>query len=241
MNRAQRIILQIDELARDELISKKNINLQVEYNALNKKLYNNKLPKIKLVWSMSKTEGGKVRGRGVKNDPSTWKVQSLEISLFIESSYEVFLGLLAHEMIHVYIMANGITEYGGQHGMKFLAERARIQKLVDFDIPIKDDITHRKLSKSVKAQKVGVALFKNQQAIQIYTVNSILDVIKIYQGFPDEWKQKYDIEFIYSEDRELAKYPIKHGYKRGRKISTYPIEKDFFDRLKKEGKYIDKL
>ena len=227
-------------ILREKIIDQKNTNLKVEYKILNKKLFDNKLPDIPLKWVNNKSVGGKVISVGIRNKPETWKIKELQISLFTDMDYTTFLGILAHEMIHVYLISQGISDFGKQHGMMFLEEVKRINRMnLGFTVPIDEDITDAKVSKNIKSIKVGVVIV-NDKYIQIYKFESMPEIIKRYREFPEEWKKKYKIEFYYSDNRELMKYPIKRKYTSG-KFITYPVEKSLINTIKKEGEYIDTL
>lgn len=242
----------ISQKFNEETITKQNTNLQKEYDRLNQRFFNNQLPKIPLKWSMSKRFGGKVVSRGIKDDVSTWVIKHLEISLFSELDKKEFLGLLAHEMIHVYLITIQKTnDYGDQHGLFFKQEMDRINKMrPGFVVPISEDITTKKVSKDVKMKKVGVVLFeistkRVEPEIQIYQARVMDEIVKIYKEFPESWWKNQKIFFMYSDNLELQKYPVTRGYNliklinRGKKFTTYPISGEFARELKDTGKIIE--
>lgn len=221
-------------LAPGDLANRKTVNIQQEYDGWNRKVWGGDLPRIPVKWSRSKTLGGRVVTRGLKHDPSTWEVKLLEVSDFTESTYEEFLGILLHEMIHVHVMSRGQMDRG-QHGPYFNAERSRVEKLVPFKVPLSEDITHKKVSEDVKVKPVGVVLFATQKAIQVYDDKAMPQVMQDIGELPQYWLERHPIEFYLVEDRELAKYPAKRKFNK-RKVSYFPIDDEQVARVRRGRK-----
>ena len=227
---------------KDMIVDQHNINLQHEYDNLNHILFNNELKKILLKWSSLKNVGAKVVSIGIKNKPETWEIQRMEVSTFMEVTYENFINILAHEMVHVYLIQNHKAEFGGGHGLFFQQEKDKINKMGHgIHVTNTEDITTGRISSNIKGKTVGVVLFPEKHNIQIYDEKSMPDIIKTYNDFPESWKERNKVIFILSDNKELMKYPIKRGYKYGQKFFTYPIEKSLFDELHKTGKVIGEI
>jgi hypothetical protein len=109
----------------EDIINADSINLQQEYDKLNRQLFNNELPKIPLQWSGRKTALGHVRSL-INKRTGEQKLVHLAMSTFYKTSYRQFKNTLAHEMIHVKIIASGKRDYGGKHGYLFNDEANRI-------------------------------------------------------------------------------------------------------------------
>lgn len=214
-------------------------DLKAEYRRWNKKLWAGALPDIPLKWSRSKTTGGKVVAVGIKDDPSTWKIKHLELSDFMDNTREGLLGLLIHEMVHVHLIANGTVDRGGHHGLLFKGELNRVARLVSFPVPLTDDITDTRVSKKVKAKRVGVVLFRDKPGIQVYRADRMPYVMDTLKGFPEGWVARQDILFLESDDRELIKYPLKRTI--NPRMPYFPIDREFADRLASEGRVLGTL
>lgn len=110
-------------------------NLQKEYDKINKKAFDGKLPKIALRWSNSKRLGGWVHA---KHNRSTGeiRIKELVISRFFKLTREEFIGILAHEMIHVEKFAKGIVhEVGGDHGVLFKKRCDQVSNMLGVPVP----------------------------------------------------------------------------------------------------------
>lgn len=221
-----------------DVADRDTVDLKREYKALNQKLWGGSLPIIPLKWMRSKRFGGLVRTKGLRDYPDTWEIQRLEVSDFTESTFDELLGILVHEMVHVYIISNGILDRG-EHGPLFKKELARVAKLVSYPVPVTEDISKKKVSKKVKVKTVGVVIIRGR-GIQIYMAKAMPAVIEMMTGFPEDWKKLYDIEFFLSADHELAKYPTKRAPKRGQ-FKFYPVGDEFEEKIRQEGKSLGVL
>ena|ERR1035437_3106458 len=113
------------EYQEEDIVNADSINLQQEYDKLNRQLFNNESPKLPLEWSNRKVALGHVRSL-VNRHTGEQKLVSLAMSAFYKTSYRQFKNTLAHEMIHVKIIASGKHDYGGKHGYLFIDEARRI-------------------------------------------------------------------------------------------------------------------
>ena len=201
------------------------IDPQKEYDEINKLLFNNELPKIKIVWSNRKSSGGHVRS--VRNRQTGKKtLVELAISKFFEVTEEHFRNVLAHEMIHVHNIHNGLQDMSdmltGGHGDSFVKEMDRINNLKKgFNITVKGDFTSLNVSKKSMKHPLVVALLDidGKRAMAVMKERTYAtegnDIINIYKWNIDRGKMKrVEITFVKSMDPNLMKYKIQRSFKR---------------------------
>jgi len=214
-----------------------NINLQQEYEKWNKILFKNELPNISIVWDNSKVSGGQLIVRGIPNNPQTFQIIKMQISKFMDRTYEQFSSILIHEMCHVWVIEQRLPVFDGEHGDIFQDIRKDVnQKLKRLKLNIQventEDITGQKVSSNIKNKEFLVVLIfdkeENKYGIMTYSPKVQKEIIKKYKDVFDD--SDYEISFVVSDNRELLKYPIKQKFNTER----FKIDKTFFDELKKE-------
>jgi len=109
-------------------IDEKKIDLQREYQRLNKKLFDNKLGIYPIKWNRKKTSGALVKKHVVTRGKTLVSVSvlGLEVSSFYSQSLDQLRDRLAHEMIHVKLLEQGLDV---KHGAQFKAEVKRVNRL----------------------------------------------------------------------------------------------------------------
>lgn len=130
-----------------------NANLIKKYNYYNSLLFNNELPKIPITYAKMKHAGGKVEYGILRITPQAKKPDRgdkfygcilvpnslrMKISDTQIRSEQELNGIIIHEMIHVYFASR--NEFGIGHGYKFINMAKKIENIVGFDIPLKDEI-----------------------------------------------------------------------------------------------------
>lgn len=117
-----------------EIVDPKTLNLQDEYQKLNKLLFNGELQPVEMKWEVVKHCGGRVVGTRMKRMVGRqWKpygpttIQYLGMSTYMQLTYQKFVNILAHEMIHVYMIQNNINDLG-YHGPLFKNHMDKINK-----------------------------------------------------------------------------------------------------------------
>lgn len=193
------------------------IDLQKEYDELNTLLFNGELKPVPLKWVKTKNSGGHVHSTKVNGIET---INYLAISNFRNRSYEKFRDILAHEMIHVYILQKNIKEYGGYHGVRFQELMNEINKK-GFNVTIKDDGEGEIETKSLN-KPIGVILTKNKvtNTLSISTVSTDIledaakNIIERYEYSGKIRKQSYEFWVLRSNN------PLIGIYKIARKVKT---------------------
>jgi hypothetical protein len=172
-------------------------------------------------------------------------VSRIEISDFIEHDELGLKGIVIHEMIHVYLLINGEyknREYSA-HGLEFLKKRREIKGLIDFDIPITDDITNKLVSHGAKLKPVDFLLFSNKDrssfSVLVFKKDFLKDkkdeVYEIYKNMlvamPDT-----TIYAFQSDNIQLLKYPAKNKFTRS--MPAYRLDSYLADKFSKEAKLL---
>jgi hypothetical protein len=124
-------------------------DLQALYNDLNKSLFANMLPKIPIKWTTAKRVAGEVqvsyeldadaprhKALPLMGKVSNWKF--LGISKKFNLDDENLKGIMAHEMLHVDLLHQGIIKTSGRdgmHGPEFTDRLKIIRARANFPIP----------------------------------------------------------------------------------------------------------
>lgn len=218
--------------------SRDTFDIKAEYQKWNKKIWGGKLPAVPLKWGHLKSVTGKVVVvMGREDDPTTWKIKYLVLSDLLESTRDELSSTLVHEMIHVYLLASGVNE---NHGPQFRAELNRVQRLVPFPVRLEDDVQGRRVSRKVKAKRVGVALFREGPGVVVYPASKMPDVIDSFiLMYRMVKREPRDIVFLESADPELSRYSVRR--KAEPRLTYSPIEPDFADRLLSQGRELGVL
>lgn len=131
------LLLEAREYANDDIIDFNDIDLYTEYGKLNALLFDGQLTNnIEILWGTPKGRHGQLR---TTRNTRTRQILNMElrISKFRKLSYKLFKDTLAHEMIHVKLMQNWISD---NHGPRFIREMNRINGMgLGFDVKIRDD------------------------------------------------------------------------------------------------------
>lgn len=230
-----------------EYINKHTINLQEEFDKLNKELFNGELKPIELKWEKNKNSGGRVIS--TRYPDKTEIINYLGISDYMEYEYDTFKNILAHEMIHVYIIQNNIKDYGGKHGIFFKEKMEEINKK-GYNITIDFDATNLMVSGQEKLNNplcVIIILNKKDNTkfidiwnMKLYTDGSKELYIEKYNRIAEYYKRNYELIFIESNNPNLKKYPMKRKYENKPKYVTYVLNDDLYDQLMND-KILDKI
>lgn len=146
------------------------VNLRTLYFKLNKEYFGGALRSdFTFKWNNSTRIAGvvksqvqwtkKVSGRLAQFYPSegvVTKWKSLEISKKFNMSEDELKGIMVHEMIHVWLLDQGIIETSGgnkMHGTEFMNKLHQLQARTPFNIP--ETETNLKFSKQIKARPTG--------------------------------------------------------------------------------------
>lgn len=142
-------ILEAKEHTDDEIVDFDEINLQHEYDKLNALLFQGSLQPVQMIWNTRRSAHGTVKAtRNRMTGQIT--IRSLGISKFLDVPYKVFKDTLAHEMIHVYLLQQGIDD---GHGWRFIREMNRINSMGHgFNVSVRLDSSQFELSRHAQAK-----------------------------------------------------------------------------------------
>jgi len=199
------------------------IDLQEEYDRLNKELFNGELYKIPLRWERIKKHGGRVMYKQEKVNGRLFNTDiTLAMSDFYDYDYDMFINTFAHEMIHVYIAQNNIKDIGGSHGVYFKRKMDEINKK-GYNIDIKLDISDIPMANS-KELTNGVYVFmieddKGVKSIALFGSNMYNDtvkdaVLKALTRIAVAYNITYKVWIVYSKNGILKRYPTKRTLKK---------------------------
>ena len=197
------------------------------YREFNKKYFNNQLNEYPIVVKSLKKVVANVISTGIKNKPETWSIKNIIFSTQLEYNENEIKGIMLHEMIHVKLIEEHRTEFGGQHGLFFMQELRDLQKKVFFKIPITEDITYKSVSKDTMKEKEIIAIILNtMHSVSVFNIRLKNIIINEMKKMPKIWLDKFHPIIIISKNIQLLKYPIQ------RKISirnykNYTIDEKF--------------
>jgi predicted SprT family Zn-dependent metalloprotease len=233
------MIVKFNNFILEKIDIRNDIDLQKEYDDINKRCFNNELINVPLLWVKTKSTGGRTIGKYYR-DTRKVEIEKVEISYFYELDYERFRNILAHEMIHVYVMQTHGKDYGGSHGIHFNEWMRKLNKM-GFNITVKDDVTEIKMSDENDLSKaLFVVLIRSERSnetrfsVSCYNENAITDefkekIMNTYKGDAKYTHKKYYITFIKSKDAILKKYPVKRNVKRYE--GGYQISEELYNKL----------
>ncbi len=148
-------------------------DLQALYNKLNKELFNNELPKIQIRWTNATRVAGEVAAQMEfkKNEKRVSKIMPqmgkitkwkfLGISKKFNLDDISLKGIMAHEMIHVHLLHNGIIFTSGRDGMHGHEFRDRLKIVrARANFPIPETETHLASSDKLVARPTGYVWMK---------------------------------------------------------------------------------
>ena len=198
------------------------IDLQKEYDRLNKELFNGELYKIPLIWEHIKKHGGRVL---YKQDKYNGRIINSDISLamsdYYDYDYDMFINTMAHELIHVYLTQNNTKEHGGSHGYEFQQKMKEINSK-GYNITVKLDITDVPVTKTNKlANPVCVILLENNKgdkSIAVYDYKLYNEefkdkILKVIDRIAKTYSRHYKVWFIYTYNGEVKRYSIRRTFK----------------------------
>ncbi len=218
--------------------SKEFINtswLEKHYKLFNKLYFDNELGEYPIVVKNLKGRSAYVESFGIKSKPETWKIQKMVFSPDVILSEDESKGILAHEMIHIYLIEKQQEEVGGQHGVYFLKELRRLNSITPFEVPLEHDITYKKLDTDIKGKPVVVVMVSD--AISVYNYKIADSVIEGVKTLPERWIEKYHPTIYISDDNELQKYPVKTKFS-SKTFGSYETDKDLIQRIIDNGELI---
>jgi len=158
----------------EKTISPSTYNLPQLFDVLNHQLFGGELPRVPVSFqSLPKGQVGVTQALAHKMGRQvTYKLETAKIMITPRAFEEdVLKGILAHEMIHLYLMNKHNPEKG--HGIYFKSKLYQIQSKAKFKIPISHEISPDELQ-DLEHKEVS-AFFVHQESGQ---VNYVLNAIK---------------------------------------------------------------
>lgn len=170
-------LLEAKEHTDDEIVDYDEIDLQAEYDKLNELLFGGSLRPVTMLWNNRKTAHGVVKGRrertamlGGGMTTTRLIINSLQISKFLDVPYKIFKDTLAHEMIHVKLLQNGIDD---GHGPRFHSEMNRINSMGHgFNVSVKLDSGSFAISKNIKEREMVLIILNSDRGENMVAVTS---------------------------------------------------------------------
>ena len=95
------------------------------YEELNQLIYNGELPRLTIVVKKMKNAAASVR---LTLSGNTYTPTQLNVSDLWDLDRNTWRGIIAHELVHVYLAHRNIRDIGGSHGIRFMAELDRINR-----------------------------------------------------------------------------------------------------------------
>ena len=221
----------------EDIINADSINLQLEYDKLNRQLFNNELPKLPLEWGNRKGSLGHVRYFDNRHTGEQ-RLISLSMSAFFKTSYRQFKNTLAHEMIHVKIISSGKHDYGGKHGYLFDAEANKINRMgLGYNIT---EVNTEKIEMSDQAKanaKTLIAMIFNidgKYYLNVTTSNVFQAESDFLFNFMERLVNsgKYgsiEVTVVESKNPQLMSHRISRSFKKG--FSYSPLDDELLGQL----------
>jgi hypothetical protein len=227
----------LNEIADEDIVDSRNINLQQEYDDLNQLLWDGRLPKVPLKFDPSKKGYGRVNAL-INRYTRQISVQYLAISNLYKFTYRQFKNIMAHEQIHVY--QNAVKQERGGHSWDFEREARRINGMgLGFEITARngEDIPVSDQAKAgFKKKLIAIVLnFDGEYNLVVTspnTYNAEFDfLVGIFEGAVNR-RGKYrnvEITVIETSSPELLGFPVAKSFKRS--ISSRPISDRLLETL----------
>lgn len=220
-----------------EYVTRQNTDLQKEFDYFNRLCFDDSLQSVPMQWGIKRDKLGAVCYTGYKNQPNSWIIKYLEISLFNKIRYKDFVDTLVHEMIHVFIIQNRMRDTG-DHGVLFMKEAERINKMdVGINITVTGDTSGLEVSDEIKRKEFVVALVyqkQKQYGISIYNRALHNDIPRWYDSLPKEFvdKNQFTFKVVVSDIPELLKFKAQNAFNR-RSLKTFRVNENTFAELEK--------
>ncbi len=240
----------------DEIVTFDKIDLRKEYEKLNSLLFGGALPHINIEWDKRKGAHGSVRIMRNRYTGAS-VIEGLYMSKFFKIPYWAFKNVLAHEMIHVKIISEGIVDHWSgrksHHGFYFDKEMKRINSLgLGFKVTLTglgDELDGKaEVSDHIKEKNRNFCLLKMRKSYYLHgnpeeiygivvfansgNLSNTIDVInRVYQGAVERGKYKsIELTFGNSMDKSLLLFPVRRGLEKGKIVSNV-LKKNQYDSI----------
>ena len=221
----------------DEIVDFDEIDLQDEYNTLHDLLFGGKLQPVQMIWNTRRSAHGTVKAQRNRRTGEII-IKSLGISKFLDVPYKVFKDTLAHEMIHVCLLQQGIND---GHGYRFKSEMYRINSMgLGFNVSVTLDSSSFELSKHAQAKAKELVFFlidtdRNKNMLVVTTLNIFQKEGLLVQGLYERLVKQGRYRWVRGEvfrssNPKLMKYTQNRTFRT--KVSYTVVEPNVADELK---------
>lgn len=199
-------------------------DLESEFDYLNKVLFDGTLERVPLKWVNTKTRSGALVGSIVKQGRVVVeeRISHIEISRFFNKTRDSLLGILAHEMIHLWIFQNKIKD-DSHHGHQFMKKLRELNDKKIVHIPLKDTVADDTVANESPLSKPVVVFYQHDQTRDAKllaiidektfdgkAIDSILDTVSYTSKMG---KRSFEVTFFKSTDGFLKRYPKTTKFK----------------------------
>lgn len=244
VKQAIRLLWEARQHTDDEIVDFDEIDLQDEFEKLNTLLFGGSIKPVQMIWNTRRSSHGVVKAtRNRLTGDIT--IKSLGISKFLDVPYKVFKDTLAHEMIHVFLLQQGIND---GHGFRFGREMSRINSMgLGFNVTVTMDSSSFGLSKHAQSKAkelvfilIDTNLKKNLLVVvtpNVYRTEGP-QLEKLYGRLVVARKYLWAKGEAYkSSDPNLMKYSQNRNFRSG--VSYTPIDETTAENLKRNAEKID--
>lgn len=228
-----------------ESVDYKTLDLQADFDMLNKLMFDNSLKRVPLRIMNTKNVVGLMSYDKTSGER---KVKDIGISNFFKMERQEYLNVLAHEMIHLWMEQNGIYERD-PHGRKFLAKVAELNaKFPEFNIKKSENAGDYNVS-SEKNKEYGVVIFDEAGVYSIVVVQpSVVEDEKALDDFIEGIKKYASHKFVKSLNiniykskySDLSKWKVKKSLSLN-SLALYVLTPEQASIIKSEGTEIRKI
>lgn len=235
-------LTEVREHTDDEIVDFNGIDLQGEFNKLNNLLFDGKLQPVQMIWNKRKAAHGVVKAT-MNRATRAITIKSLAMSQFLKIPYKFFKDVLAHEMIHVYLLQKGIND---KHGPYFHAEMYRINKMgLGFNVTVRGDSAHFEMSDHMVKKGLelvaGIFHLNGKIALAVMKPNTYTNEAKgignIYKHTCKTGKyREVTGEFYMTTDPQLQRGTIQRSFRSG--VSYSWIDEVRYNEIKSNGEHL---
>lgn len=216
----------------EEYIDLENYDIQKEFDFLNKLLFEGKIKNVPIKLEKNKNSSARVISTRYYNKPE--EIKYLGISKNFKMKNKIFRDILAHELIHIYMIQNQIKDFGGYHGIIFKKFMDEINKK-GFNVDIVNRSHHSELVDMHSKVKVGSIILHNldNNTYQIIVMNKNILLENLNKSEEQirymikNRKQKFDIFYLISDYYKLKIFPCFRKYK----MSFYLLDVDLYNEI----------
>lgn len=244
IRQAIRLLWEAKQHTDDEIVDFDQIDLQDEFEKLNSLLFGGIIKPVQMIWNTRRSAHGTVKASRNRLTGAI-TIKSLGISKFLDVPYKVFKDTLAHEMIHVYLLQQGIDD---GHGYRFRGEMNRINSMgLGFNVTVTMDSSNFGLSKHAVAKAKELVFI----LIDTNLKKNLLVVVtpNVYRTEGHQLERLYGRlvvarkylwakgEAFKSSDPSLLKYSQNRNFRSG--VSYTSIDETTAENLKRNAEKID--